>query len=135
MFLTSRKAGDLEEAAAALKAKGITAEWAAADASQPDEIARIAGVAMQRLGNVDILINNAGATWGAPAEDHPLDAWDKVMNLNVRSISPDEPGDRQGEHDPAPPGPHHQPGVDRGPCGQHARHDDARPTTRARARS
>jgi gluconate 5-dehydrogenase len=35
---------------------------------------------------VDILINNAGATWGAPAEDHPLEAWDKVMNLNIRSI-------------------------------------------------
>jgi len=33
---------------------------------------------------VDILINNAGATWGAPAEDHPVEAWDKVMNLNVR---------------------------------------------------
>ncbi|CAE7546074.1 fabG [Symbiodinium microadriaticum] len=29
-------------------------------------------------------VNNAGATWGAPAEDHPLEAWDKVMNLNVR---------------------------------------------------
>ena len=41
---------------------------------------------MQRLGQVDILVNNAGATWGAPAEEHPLDAWDKVMNLNVRSI-------------------------------------------------
>jgi gluconate 5-dehydrogenase len=41
---------------------------------------------MQRLGQVDILVNNAGATWGAPAEDHPLEAWDKVMNLNIRSI-------------------------------------------------
>src|SRR5690606_33433382 len=33
---------------------------------------------------VDILVNNAGASWGAPAEDHPVAAWDKVMNLNVR---------------------------------------------------
>jgi NAD(P)-dependent dehydrogenase (short-subunit alcohol dehydrogenase family) len=38
------------------------------------------------MGQVDILVNNAGATWGAAAEDHPLEAWDKVMNLNVRSI-------------------------------------------------
>jgi len=30
--------------------------------------------------------NNAGATWGAPTEDHPIDAWDKVMNLNIRSL-------------------------------------------------
>jgi NAD(P)-dependent dehydrogenase (short-subunit alcohol dehydrogenase family) len=36
------------------------------------------------MGDVDILINNAGASWGAPAEDHPVEAWDKVMNLNVR---------------------------------------------------
>jgi NAD(P)-dependent dehydrogenase (short-subunit alcohol dehydrogenase family) len=33
---------------------------------------------------MDILVNNAGAAWGAPAEDYPVEAWDKVMNLNVR---------------------------------------------------
>jgi NAD(P)-dependent dehydrogenase (short-subunit alcohol dehydrogenase family) len=38
------------------------------------------------MGRIDILVNNAGATWGAPAEDHPLDAWDKVMTLNIRSV-------------------------------------------------
>ena len=86
VLLTSRKASDLEEAAAHLQAKGIDARWIAADASQPAEIARIAADAMQRLGQVDILVNNAGATWGAPAEDYPLEAWDKVMNLNIRSI-------------------------------------------------
>jgi NAD(P)-dependent dehydrogenase (short-subunit alcohol dehydrogenase family) len=37
-------------------------------------------------GHIDILVNNAGASWGAPAEDYPVEAWDKVMNLNVRSI-------------------------------------------------
>ena len=86
ILLTSRKASDLEEAAAHLQAKGIDTRWVAADASQPEEIQRVASEAMQRLGQVDILVNNAGATWGAPAEDHPLDAWDKVMNLNIRSI-------------------------------------------------
>ena len=86
LLLTSRKAADLEEAAAHLQAKGIDTRWVAADASQPAEIARVAEQAMQRLGQVDILVNNAGATWGAPAEDYPLEAWDKVMNLNIRSI-------------------------------------------------
>src|SRR5471032_3087594 len=42
--------------------------------------------ALARLGHIDILVNNAGASWGAPAEDHPVEAWDKVMNLNIRSI-------------------------------------------------
>jgi len=86
VMLTSRKAEDLEESAAALKKKGIDAIWIAADASQPSEIVRVTQDAIARLGQVDILVNNAGATWGAAAEDHPLEAWDKVMNLNVRSI-------------------------------------------------
>ncbi len=86
VLLSSRKAGDLEEAAAHLKARGIAAQWIAADASQPAEVQRLADEALARLGHVDILVNNAGATWGSPAADHPLEAWDKVMNLNVRSI-------------------------------------------------
>jgi len=35
---------------------------------------------------VDILVNNAGTTWGAPAEEHPPEAWHKVMNLNLNAI-------------------------------------------------
>jgi len=86
ILLTSRKAGDLEEAAALLQDKGIDTRWVAADVSQAEEVQRVASEALQRLGQIDILVNNAGATWGAPAEDHPLEAWDKVMNLNIRSI-------------------------------------------------
>jgi len=86
VFLTSRKAADLEEAAMHLQDKGIDARWIAGDASDPAQAAKIVGEAMERLGQIDILVNNAGATWGAPAEEYPLDAWDKVMNLNVRSI-------------------------------------------------
>ena len=86
VLLTSRKAADLEESAAHLKAKGIEALWVAADASRPEEVQRVAADAMTRLGKVDILVNNAGATWGAACEDYPLEAWDKVMNLNIRSV-------------------------------------------------
>ena len=86
ILLTSRKAADLEEATADLQAMGIDTRWVAADASDPAQIERVCNDAMQRLGQVDILVNNAGATWGAPAEDYPVEAWDKVMNLNIRSI-------------------------------------------------
>ena len=86
ILLSSRKAADLEEAAAELQAKGIDARWVAADASQPEDAKRVVAEAMERLGQIDILVNNAGATWGAPAEVHPLEAWDKVMNLNIRSL-------------------------------------------------
>ncbi|GAP37287.1 SDR family oxidoreductase [Piscinibacter sakaiensis] len=86
VLITARKAAELEEGAAHLQARGIDARWIAADASRPEEVQRVCSEAMERLGPVDILVNNAGATWGAPAEDYPLEAWDKVMNLNIRSV-------------------------------------------------
>ena len=84
LMLSSRKAHDLEQAAAELKADGIDARWIAADCAQDAEIKRLADETLAQFGHLDILVNNAGASWGAPAEDHPVDAWDKVMNLNVR---------------------------------------------------
>jgi gluconate 5-dehydrogenase len=84
IMLSSRKAGDLEEAAAELQAAGIDARWIAADCSREEDIRKLADQTLERMGDIDILVNNAGAAWGAPAEDHPVEAWDKVMSLNVR---------------------------------------------------
>ncbi|WP_457280861.1 SDR family oxidoreductase [Polaromonas sp. P5_D5] len=84
VILSSRKAEDLIESAAELKAAGIDVDWIAADCSKEEDIRALADEAIKRLGHVDILVNNAGAAWGAPAEDHPVEAWDKVMNLNIR---------------------------------------------------
>ncbi|HYD80148.1 MAG TPA: SDR family oxidoreductase [Paucimonas sp.] len=86
LVLSARKQADLDEAVAHLAQRGITAHAVAADLAQESAVAPLAAQALEKLGHIDILVNNAGATWGAPAEDHPLDAWDKVMNLNVRSI-------------------------------------------------
>ena len=84
IVLNSRKAADLEQATAELQAAGIDARWIAADCAKEADTRRLADEALQRVGTIDILVNNAGAAWGAPAEDHPIEAWDKVMNLNVR---------------------------------------------------
>ena len=84
IMLTSRKATGLEAGAAELSGAGIDAGWIAADCAVESDIERLAAETLERMGDVDILINNAGASWGAPAEEHPLAAWDKVMNLNVR---------------------------------------------------
>ena len=86
VVLSSRKATELEAAQTHLTGLGIEAEWIAADNSKDDDIKRLADEAIAKLGKVDILVNNAGATWGAPTEDHPIEAWDKVMNLNIRSL-------------------------------------------------
>jgi NAD(P)-dependent dehydrogenase (short-subunit alcohol dehydrogenase family) len=85
VVLSARKADELERAATSLQAQGIDAQWFAADGQHEAEIHQLARNALEHLGHVDILVNNAGASWGAPAEEHPLASWDKVMNLNVRS--------------------------------------------------
>ncbi|MBV8380399.1 MAG: SDR family oxidoreductase, partial [Paucibacter sp.] len=69
-----------------LKTKGIQAHALAADASDETQARDMVAKAVKLHGHIDILVNNAGATWGAPAEEHPLEAWDKVMDLNIRSL-------------------------------------------------
>jgi NAD(P)-dependent dehydrogenase (short-subunit alcohol dehydrogenase family) len=86
ILLSSRKATDLEDAQKHLLGLGIKAEWIAADNTKDEDVIRLADEAIKKLGRVDILVNNAGASWGAPTEDHPIEAWDKVMNLNIRSL-------------------------------------------------
>ena len=84
VIVSSRKAEDLMQAVTELKAAGIDADWIAADCGKESDIRALAEESIKRMGHVDILVNNAGAAWGAPAEDHPVEAWDKVMNLNIR---------------------------------------------------
>ena len=86
LVISSRKQEELDAAVAHLAARGIEASSIAADLSVEANALPLVEEALRRLGHIDILVNNAGASWGAPAEDHPLEAWDKVMNLNVRSI-------------------------------------------------
>jgi gluconate 5-dehydrogenase len=86
IVLSARKADELSQAQAHLQQLGIDADWVAADGSKETDITMLADAAMNKLGHVDILINNAGASWGAPAEDHPVEAWDKVFNINIRGL-------------------------------------------------
>jgi NAD(P)-dependent dehydrogenase (short-subunit alcohol dehydrogenase family) len=86
LIISSRKVADLEEAKKNLTGRGVEVDFVVADNSKDEEVNRLADEALTKLGKIDILVNNAGATWGAPAEDHPIDAWDKVMNLNIRAI-------------------------------------------------
>ncbi|MFM0200214.1 SDR family oxidoreductase [Paraburkholderia fungorum] len=86
LVISARKTDELQAAQAHLQARGIVVDWVAADAARDDDIARLADEALATLGRVDILVNNAGAVWGAPAEDHTVEAWDKVMDLNIRGL-------------------------------------------------
>ena len=83
LALVARKAHELEEAAKDLQTSGISAEGFAADLSDPDIIPQLVDEIAERFGRIDILVNNAGAAWGAPAVDHPLDGWNKVIGLGL----------------------------------------------------
>ena len=83
LALTARKKDELDHAVEHLAKKGVEAHAFACDIGKRDSIPGIFDQMMAKLGRVDILINNAGAVWGAPAEDHPLEAWDKLVGLNL----------------------------------------------------
>ena len=81
---TARTAAEIESVAAEIRSLGRKALAIQCDVCESDQIESMVKKTFEEFGRIDILVNNAGATWGAPAEDHPLEAWDKVMNLNVR---------------------------------------------------
>jgi gluconate 5-dehydrogenase len=81
LAITARKKDELDQAAAQLGASAYVC-----DIGKREAIAPVAEQILKKFGKVDILVNNAGATWGAPAEQHPLDAWDKLVNVNLSGL-------------------------------------------------
>ncbi len=86
LVLSARKADELQQAQDHLQRLGIDADWVAADGAKEADVTSLSDAAMEKLGRVDILVNNAGASWGAPAEEYPVEAWDKVFDLNIRGL-------------------------------------------------
>jgi NAD(P)-dependent dehydrogenase (short-subunit alcohol dehydrogenase family) len=68
------------------KRPGAVAISVPADASKVSEIERLVAEVSKTTDHVDILFANAGATWGAPFDTHPDNAFSKVMDLNVKSV-------------------------------------------------
>jgi len=83
LVLVARKEAELEQARAHLGKLGIEAKVLVCDLGNAVTIPDLAEKALACYGQIDILVNNAGATWGAAAEDYPLEAWQRVLNLNL----------------------------------------------------
>lgn len=84
--ISARKPPELEDAKAHLAARGIEALTVVNDLTKPDQVPALVEAVVGHFGAIDILVNNAGTSWGAPAERHPVDAWNKVMTLNATSV-------------------------------------------------
>ncbi|HXI37923.1 MAG TPA: SDR family oxidoreductase [Burkholderiales bacterium] len=81
--ISARKKDELDEAISHLKKMNIQGASFVCDIGKREQVGPLADAVLKKFGRVDILVNNAGATWGAPAEDHPLEAWDKLVNVNL----------------------------------------------------
>ncbi len=88
VFIASRKGADCAAAAEEINALGGTgsAEGFAGDVSSEEGIAALVAEVKARTDKLDILINNAGLTWGAEYAEFPYAAWDKVMRVNVTGL-------------------------------------------------
>jgi NAD(P)-dependent dehydrogenase (short-subunit alcohol dehydrogenase family) len=84
--LTARKQAELDQAVRHLADRGVRSAAIACDMSDPAAIPPAVERAIGELGPIDILVNNAGTTWGAATVDHPLEAWQKVVNLNLTAM-------------------------------------------------
>ncbi|ASV69867.1 SDR family oxidoreductase [Cytobacillus kochii] len=83
IVLCSRKKENCDEVADRLKELGVEVLTFKCDITNPEEVQTVVDETIQRFGKIDILVNNSGATWGAPVEEMPLEAFQKVVNVNV----------------------------------------------------
>ena len=83
IVVCSRKLESCEQAAAGIEKLGVKALGLAADVTKPDQVEAVKDATLRKFGRVDVLINNAGKAWVAPAIDMPLDRWHQIMELNV----------------------------------------------------
>jgi NAD(P)-dependent dehydrogenase (short-subunit alcohol dehydrogenase family) len=86
VVLCARKAERCQEAAAELEGLGVRAFGMGCDVRDPAGIQAVVDRTKAELGRIDILVNNAGTSWGAPAEDHPLEGWQKVIDVNLTGV-------------------------------------------------
>jgi NAD(P)-dependent dehydrogenase (short-subunit alcohol dehydrogenase family) len=84
VVLCSRKKEDLEEVKQEIEEKGGKALALACDVTEPEEVENVVSEAEERFGAIDVLVNNSGATWGAPVLEMPLEKFDLVVRVNVR---------------------------------------------------
>ncbi len=83
LMLCARRENWLTPALEELRARGFTAEGKLCDVAVPEQIQAVTDATIEKFGRVDILINNAGISWGAMPEDMSLDKWRQVLDVNL----------------------------------------------------
>src|SRR6267154_577457 len=84
--ISARKPAELEEAKSQLAKQGIDALTVVNDLTKLEQVPALVEAVVAHYGGNNALVNNAGTSWGPPAEQYPIDAWNKVMTLNSTSV-------------------------------------------------
>ena len=83
VVITARREQWLNEAEQYLKGRGITVYSFICDVANISSVEQVVQQILEACGEVDVLVNNAGLTWGAPAETMPLERWRQVIDANI----------------------------------------------------
>jgi len=83
LMLCARRAEWLNETTAEFRARDFSVESALCDVAKQTDIQTVVDETIEKFGKIDILINNAGISWGAMPEDMPLEKWQKVLDVNL----------------------------------------------------
>ena len=83
LMLCARRVEWLDKTVDEFKAKGFNVAGTTCDVSKPDEVQTVVDGTVRQFGGLDILINNAGVSWGAMPEEMPLEKWQNVLDVNL----------------------------------------------------
>ena len=83
LMLCARRAEWLEETVGEFRGRGFKVEGMLCDVAKPDEVDAVVAATVGKFGSVDVLVNNAGISWGAMPEDMPLEKWQQVIDVNL----------------------------------------------------
>jgi NAD(P)-dependent dehydrogenase (short-subunit alcohol dehydrogenase family) len=83
LVLCARKKDRCEQAAEELKKLGVKTLALGCDVKNPEQVQAVVNATASQFGRIDILINNAGTSWGAPVEEMKLEQWNKVIETNL----------------------------------------------------
>lgn len=83
VVITARRMQWLHEAAQQLQGQGISVHAMVCDVADASSVEQVVGKILETCGKIDVLVNNAGQTWGAPAETMPFERWKQVIDANI----------------------------------------------------
>jgi NAD(P)-dependent dehydrogenase (short-subunit alcohol dehydrogenase family) len=86
VVVCSRNLDACQQFTQSLSENGVRSIAFKCDVANPDDIQLVVDETMKEFGRIDILVNNSGTSWGAPALEMPVDKWNKVMDINLKAV-------------------------------------------------